>query len=261
MAIPVKLEVFEGPLDLLLHLIEKNKINIYDIPILDITNQYLEYIEDLKHSDMNITSEFMVMAAELIDIKCRMLLPKDEEEGEEEDPREELVRRLLEYKLYKNMAVELREMLDETNGIFREPSIPEEVKAYRPRTEPEELLSDVSLVKLHEIFRDILKRQQDLVDPIRSDFGRVYKEDVKLQDKVRELADYAKTHSKFSFRELMGKQRSRTHTIVMFLAVLEFIKNGLIRTTQKKVFDDIEIETVEGSDFNDLEIEEIEDEF
>ena len=261
MAIPVKLEVFEGPLDLLLHLIEKNKINIYDIPILDITNQYLEYIEQLKHADMNITSEFMVMAAELIDIKCRMLLPKEEEDEEEEDPREELVRRLLEYKMYKNMAFELREMLDETNGVYREPSIPEEVKAYRPKSDPTELLSDVSLVKLHEIFRDILKRQQDLIDPIRSDFGRVYKEDVKLQDKVKELADFAKTHTRFSFRELMGSQKSRTHTIVMFLAVLEFMKNGLIKTSQKKVFDDIEIETVEGSDFNNIEIEVTDDEF
>ena len=99
MGIPVKLPVFEGPLDLLLHLIDKNKIDIYDIPIAEVTDQYLEYIRQMNHEDMNVTSEFMVMAATLIDIKCTMLLPREvNEEGQEEDPREGLVTQLLEYK-------------------------------------------------------------------------------------------------------------------------------------------------------------------
>ena len=102
MGIPVKLPVFEGPLDLLLHLIDKNKIDIYDIPIVEVTDQYLEYVQQMDHEDLDVVSEFMVMAATLIDIKCRMLLPKEvNEEGEEEDPRDELVRQLLEYKMYK----------------------------------------------------------------------------------------------------------------------------------------------------------------
>ena len=105
MGIPVKLQVFEGPLDLLLHLIEKNKVNIYDIPIVEITNQYMDYIHAMEREDLNVMSEFMVMAATLISIKCRMLLPRETtEEGEEEDPREELVRQLLEYKMYKYMS-------------------------------------------------------------------------------------------------------------------------------------------------------------
>ena len=109
MGIPVKLQVFEGPLDLLLHLIEKNKVNIYDIPIVEITNQYMDYIHAMEREDLNVMSEFMVMAATLISIKCRMLLPRETtEEGEEEDPREELVRQLLEYKMYKYMSYELR---------------------------------------------------------------------------------------------------------------------------------------------------------
>ena len=108
MAIPVKLPVFEGPLDLLLHLIDKNKIDIYDIPIVEITDQYLEYIHQMEREDLDIMSEFMVMAATLLDIKCRMLLPKEvNEEGEEEDPRAELVQQLLEYKMYKYMSYEL----------------------------------------------------------------------------------------------------------------------------------------------------------
>lgn len=106
MAIPVKLEAFEGPLDLLLHLIDKNKIDIYDIPIVEITEQYLEHIRKMDTQDMNLMSEFLVMAATLIDIKCKMLLPKEvNEDGEEEDPRAELVQKLLEYKLYKYMSL------------------------------------------------------------------------------------------------------------------------------------------------------------
>ena len=102
MALSVKLQVFEGPLDLLLHLIEKNKIDIYNIPIVLVTDQYMAYIRQMQTEDMNVMSEFLVMAATLIDIKCKMLLPRDEtEEGEEEDPRAELVQKLLEYKMYK----------------------------------------------------------------------------------------------------------------------------------------------------------------
>ena len=134
MEIPVKLPVFEGPLDLLLHLIDKNKINIYDIPIAEITDQYLDYIRQMDHEDMNVTSEFMVMAATLIDIKCRMLLPKEiNEAGEEEDPREELVQQLLEYKKYKYMSGELRARLAETGTVVcRKQDLPECVLAYRP---------------------------------------------------------------------------------------------------------------------------------
>ena len=108
MGLPVKLQVFEGPLDLLLHLIDKNKIDIYDIPIVEITNQYMDYIKAMEREDLNVMSEFLVMAATLLDIKCKMLLPKEvTEDGEEEDPRAELVSRLLEYKRYKILAEEL----------------------------------------------------------------------------------------------------------------------------------------------------------
>lgn len=110
MELEVKLQVFEGPLDLLLHLIDKSKVNIYDIPIAEITDQYMEYVRSMDKQDLNIVSEFLVMAATLLDIKSRMLLPKEvNEEGEEEDPRQELVEKLLEYKMYKYMSYELRD--------------------------------------------------------------------------------------------------------------------------------------------------------
>lgn len=133
MGIPVKLPVFEGPLDLLLHLIDKNKIDIYDIPIVEITEQYLDYIQQMEQENLDVMSEFMVMAATLLDIKCRMLLPKEvSEEGEEQDPREELVRQLLEYKMYKYMSYELRDRMNEASrSVYKKPTLPEEVLEYR----------------------------------------------------------------------------------------------------------------------------------
>ena len=132
MGIPVKLQVFEGPLDLLLHLIDKNKIDIYDIPIVEITNQYMDYIKAMEREDLNVMSEFLVMAATLLDIKARMLLPREvSEEGEEEDPRAELVERLLEYKTYKYMSLELKDMeVDADKVFYKAPTIPREVERY-----------------------------------------------------------------------------------------------------------------------------------
>ena len=132
MEISYKLESFEGPLDLLLHLIEKNKVNIYDIPIAMITDQYLEYVKHMEEESLDVVSEFLVMAATLLDIKARMLLPKEvNEEGEEEDPRAELVARLLEYKTYKYMSLELKDMeLDAEKIFYKSPTIPKEVEKY-----------------------------------------------------------------------------------------------------------------------------------
>ena len=162
MGIPVKLQVFEGPLDLLLHLIEKNKIDIYDIPIVEITSQYMEYIRQMEREDLNVMSEFLVMAATLLDIKCRMLLPKEiNEEGEEEDPRAELVEQLLQYKMYKYMSYELRDrQVDADQYFYREADIPKEVKSYVPAVDLDQLLWDVTLVQLRKIFREVMRRQR-----------------------------------------------------------------------------------------------------
>ena len=128
MELTVKLETFEGPLDLLLHLLEKNKVNIYDIPIVEITNQYMEYIREMERQDLDIMSEFMVMAATLIDIKAKMLLPKKAAEEEDEvDPRAELVQQLLEYKLYKSISYDLKDrQLDADRVMYKAPTIPDE---------------------------------------------------------------------------------------------------------------------------------------
>ena len=246
MGIPVKLEVFEGPLDLLLHLIEKNKVDIYDIPIVEITNQYMEYIRGMQHEDLNVMSEFLVMAATLLDIKCRMLLPKEvNEEGEEEDPRAELVQKLLEYKMYKYMSYELKDKMDDASGVyFREPDVPREVLQYREPVDPSELLAGLTLEKLNAIYQSIIRRQDDRRDPIRSQFGKIEKEEVSLSDKMLEMKEFAKTHRKFSFRDLLKKQCSKVQVIVTFLSVLELIKMGHIHVVQEEIFDDIQINVV-----------------
>lgn len=243
MGIPVKLEAFEGPLDLLLHLIEKNKIDIYDIPIVEITEQYMEYIRQMQEENLNIMSEFMVMAATLLDIKCKMLLPKEvTEEGEEKDPREELVQQLLEYKMYKYMSYELRNrMADASRCVYRVESMPKEVLEYRPPVDIQELIGDLTLAKLQNIFNSIIKRQENKVDPIRSKFGKIEKEEVSLEDKMSDLELYARTHRYFSFRGLLEKQSSKIQVIVTFLAILELMKTGVIIIEQEHLFDDIQI--------------------
>ncbi len=241
MGIPVKLQVFEGPLDLLLHLIDKNKIDIYDIPIVEITNQYMDYIRQMEREDMNVMSEFLLMAATLLDIKCRMLLPAEvNEDGEEEDPRAELVEQLLQYKMYKYMSYELRDrQLDGERVMYKEMTLPDEVKKYQPPVDLDELLDGMSLSKLNEIFKDVMKRQNDKIDPVRSTFGKIEKEEITVEDKMEYLNGYIKSHRKFSFRDLLTKQKSRIHTVVTFLAILELMKMGTISVVQENIFDDI----------------------
>lgn len=243
MGIPVKLEVFEGPLDLLLHLIDKNKVDIYDIPIVEITNQYMEYIRDMQEKDLNIMSEFLLMAATLLDIKCRMLLPAPvNEDGEEEDPRAELVEQLLQYKMYKYMSYELKDRQSEgVRLMFKEATVPDEVKAYEPPVDMDELLDGITLSRLNEIFKEVMKKQLDKIDTRHSTFGKIEKEEVTVEDKLEYLNQYIATHKKFSFRDLLKKQQSKTQLVVTFLAILEMMKMGTILVEQENTFDDIVI--------------------
>lgn len=250
MAISVKLQAFEGPLDLLLHLIEKNKINIYDIPIVEITEQYMEYIKQMKEHDLNVVSEFLVMAAWLLEIKSKMLLPKEvNDEGEEEDPREELVRQLLEYKMYKFMASELKErQVDAALSFYKEPTVPKEVAQYEESVDLEELLSGVSLAKLYKVFELVIKKQKDKVDPIRSKFGQIQKEEVSLSDKMDYVQEYARNNKKFNFRVLLEENKTKMQMIVTFLAILELMKVGDIKISQEDIFEDIIIESLIAED-------------
>ena len=263
MAIPVKLQVFEGPLDLLLHLIEKNKIDIYDIPIVEITAQYLEYIKQMKEENMDICSEFLVMAATLLDIKCKMLLPVEEnEEGEPEDPRAELVQQLLEYKMARQLSLELRDrQMMASQVLYRTRSIlPDEVKTYEAPVDYDELRGDMTLPKLHEIFKSMLMRQEDRIDPIRSQYGKIEKEEIDMDMKTLFVQAYAREHRTFSFRKLLEKQRSRAELIVTFLIILEMMKSGEITVHQEDINDDIMITSnVGGGNYSDDPVDDDDD--
>ncbi len=246
MELEVKLEAFEGPLDLLLHLIEKNKVDIYDIPIVEITEQYLDYVSKMPKDDLDLASEFLVMAATLIDIKSKMLLPKEiDENGEEIDPRVELVEKLIEYKMYKYASVELRDMqVYAGKSLYKEPTIPEEVSKYQQPVDLDQLLEGVDLSKLNEIFQMVLKRQVDKIDPVRSKFGKIEMEEVSLPDKIDYVANTVRKKKKCNFKQLLEKSKSKVEVIVSFLAVLELIKIGEIEVHQEKTFGDIYIDSI-----------------
>ncbi len=241
MAIPVKLEVFEGPLDLLLHLIEKNKVDIYDIPIVEITAQYLEYIQKMQTEDMNVMSEFLIMAATLLDIKCRMLLPKEvNEEGEEEDPRAELVQKLLEYKMYKYMSYELKDrQVDAAHTLFKVKTLPKEIEEYKPPVDYETLLGDADLNKLQNLFKTVMRRQEDKIDPVRSTFGNIEKDEIDMEKKAFYIEEYIVSHKTFSFWQLLERQHSKMEIIVTFLVMLELMRLGKVSIVQEDTFDDI----------------------
>lgn len=247
MDLSVKLEVFEGPLDLLLHLLEKNKVSIYDIPIVEITDQYLAYIREMQRQDLNIMSEFMVMAATLLDIKARWLLPKEEtQEEEEEDPRAELVEQLLQYKMYKYMSMELKDrQLDASYHLYKAPTIPDEVREYEPPVDLDAMTDGLDLKILHDIFESVMRRQENKLDPIRSRFGKIEKEEVSLEQKMASVERFLVNHRSFSFRDLLEKQGSRVELVVTFLAVLELMKAGRVFVRQEEIFGDIQIETID----------------
>ncbi|WP_270392259.1 segregation and condensation protein A [Butyribacter intestini] len=242
-SISVKLEVFDGPLDLLLHLIEKNKIDIFDIPIAEITRQYMEILSASETDDMDVMSDFLVMAATLLKIKSKMLLPVQvDEDGEEIDPRAELVERLLEYKTFKYASYELKDkQMDAEKILYKKSTIPKGIADYKETVDVSELLGDVTLARLRSIFNDVMKKQIDKIDPIRSKFGQIKKETVSLQDRMLYIEEYAMRHKSFSFRTMLEKNSGKTMVIVTFLGILELMKVGKLLIVQERIFDDIKI--------------------
>ncbi len=236
----LKLDSFEGPLDLLLHLIDKNKVNIYDIPISLITEQYLEYLALMREERLDDLSEFIVMAATLLDIKARMLLPKPVTDlPEEEDPRAELVQRLLEHKKFKLLSGDLNVMQEGSDRFFyRTKVLPREVERYRPPVDLDRLLENVTEERLYRICRDILKRLEERHDPVHSHFGEIEREAVRIGDRLDHVRTLVLKPGRHSFRSLLGRAASRLEVVVTFMAVLELIKTGEIRLTDDSTRDD-----------------------
>ena len=169
----------------------------------------MEYIKQLQKSNLEVMSEFLVMAATLLKIKSKMLLPKIETPDDEEDydPRMELVERLLEYKKYKYISYELKDrQLDAEKVVFKANTVPPELKNIKEEVNIDELLGDLTLSKLHAIFKGLLNRQDDKIDPIRSKFGRIEREEVNLSDKIRFIDKFASKNKRFSFKKLLEEQ-------------------------------------------------------
>lgn len=241
MKIEVQLEAFEGPLDLLLHLISKEEIDIYDIPIVRITDQYMAYIEE-SHLDLEMTSEFLVMAATLIEIKSKMLLPNHEAMEleyalEEADPRAELVRRLINYKRYKEAAIKLQAsegVLDEI--VFKEQ---DELSKYVAQKADESLSLDQAL--LIEALNRVLVKMKRFDEHRATFFGKIKRDLFTVDEKINLIEAKIKEHS-FEFEALLSDHRTKEEVVVTFLALLELLKLGRIQIRQNALFDPIFIE-------------------
>jgi len=245
MTIQLKLEKFEGPLDLLLHLIDKHKVDIYDIPIAEITDQYLEYIKLLGENKMDVMSEFIEMAATLINIKSKMLLPATQVDEEEVDPRRELVEKLIEYKKFKLIAESLKEQQKEAaKMVFKDPSIPAEILNSEPEIDTDALLSGIDFSTLYKVFEEVLKKKEDKIDPIRSKFGEIKKESFTVDDKVQLIFEMCNDYETFSFYDLLNMQNSKDEVIITFLAILEMMKMGVIKIIQETLFGEIVIKFI-----------------
>ena len=234
MAYRVKLDIFEGPFDLLLFLIRKHEIDIYDIPIHDITAQFLEYVELMKILDLEVAGEFIEMVAILMNIKARMLLPRPEGIGDEdvEDPRTELVQRLLEYKQYKDAAEELHIFEEEQRLKFGRG-----IQAERPRVteSDEEYLQDVSLFDLLLAFKRALDNMPKIT------YHEVRRIDVTIEQQTEYLLTQLKLGVTKLFSELVSEFTEKIYIIVTFMAILDLIKTGRIIVRQADLFDDIRV--------------------
>ncbi|MDD5504286.1 MAG: segregation/condensation protein A [Candidatus Omnitrophica bacterium] len=235
MTYKVKLEIFEGPLDLLFYLIKKDELNIHDIPILSVTEQYLQYLELMRMLDLDIAGEFLVMAATLIHIKSKMLLPPDAEEAEkeEEDPREELVKKLLEYKKFREAAEALKEREHRQKEIF-------------PRSGaqdiPEDGMEGVQAPCFEASIFDLLSAFSKVLKEIpRDKFYEVVKDEVTVADKIHDIFHMLLKTPVIYFFDLFKQSKTKVHVVATFLALLELIRMKEVAIKQDGIFGDIRI--------------------
>ena len=233
----VMLDVYEGPLDLLLYLIKQDEIDIYDISIERITGQYLEYLQAFKELKIDIAGEFVVMAANLIYLKSRSLLPLDqqppEEDAEEDDPRWDLIRQLIEYKKFKEAAAQLHDRALEQERIFTRDGGSAAISgAPLP-------LHEVGIFQLIHAFQEVIKRVE-----AQEDLQEIFGERFSVSDKIEKILERVGDGAPVRFSELFGQIVSRVEIVVTFLALLELIRLNQVRAMQRKMFDEIEIAAI-----------------
>lgn len=240
----IKVANFEGPFDLLLHLIKKNEMDIYNIEIYKITNQYLRYLDDMKIMDLDITSEFVVVAATLIEIKSKKLLPiirkNEESEGNEEDEEKKLMEKLIEYKKIKNASIYLRERYIISGDIYtKKPEIIEDSKSDNKDVD---LLKDTTLIDLYNLYNKLIenflakKNNENIIQ------RKVYVDKYKIEDKMYELLKVIKGKTIAKFGDIINEDECKLESVVTFLALLELIKLRQVKVYQYNSFDDILIQ-------------------
>lgn len=232
----VKIDGFEGPLDLLLHLIKQYEIDIYDIPVALITTQYLEYIETMQKLDLNVASEFLVMAATLLAIKSEMLLPNqeitDEDDYEEDDPRAELVARLIEYRKYKDAAEQLKEIEGEEKESFtRSPEMIKETEKIKPPIKE----NTASIYDMLEAMQAVFNRKK-WSQPMTTTIEKI---EIPIQQRMEEVLEIVELSDNGVPFETLFPYYSKSHIIVTFMAMLELMKQKLIYCEQERTFDQL----------------------
>ena len=234
MSYKIKIEMFEGPLDLLLYLVKKDHLNIYDIPIAKVTEQYLQYLNLMQMLDLNVAGEFLVMSATLMQIKSKMLLPAEEgvsAEEQQEDPREELVRRLLEYERFKEIAQDLRQKETDQREVFK-----------RPRSELEKAPDEKKDVYFEASIFDLINAfSQALKDIPKEVFYEVVKDKFTVEEATHEILHLLLVKSEVKLSEIFGRAKNKLEIIVNFLAILELIRMKEITARQSELFQEIEI--------------------
>ena len=240
MSYKVKLKAFEGPFDLLVYLIENAEMSIYDIQISEITNQYLAYIREMEEKDVTVATEFMVLAATLIEIKSKMILPRTNEAGEslvEEDPRTMLVERILEYKRFKKAAEILAMQEERSQRIFEKPQ--EDISQYLDN--PDEYLS-LDLKQFAGAFNLFIQKKQK-VEAVRKHYTKIERERATMEGRIRMIlnAVRSKLGQIFSFRDMVKNKEDRYDVVVTFMSLLEMAKERVIQVEQKALYADIEI--------------------
>jgi len=238
----IKINNFEGPFDLLLHLIKKNQMSIYNVKIYEITTQYLNYLNEMKEMDLEITSEFIVVAATLIEIKSKHLLPKQkkEEEEDEEDSEKNLLEKLILYKKIKNVSVFFKERYISSGEVYsKKPEVIEEIKDFHNN---EDVLKNLSLLQLYAMFNNLIEIYNNKQNRVNVIEKRIFVDKYKIEDKLHFIMNKITNEHINSFKELVEKCECKMECIVTFLALLEMIKQRMVKVYQSDNFANILIE-------------------
>ena len=255
MSYKVKLQSFEGPFDLLVYLIENAQMSIYDIEISSITGQYLDYIKAMEEMDIAVSAEFMVLAASLIEIKSKMILPRISEAGEEiieEDPRAELVMRLLEYKRFKKAAEILRTQEENALNVYEKPQ--EDISRYL--NQPDEYLS-LDLAHFAGAFNAFIQRKHR-IEAVRKHYTRIERERASVESRISHIANSLrkKIGQVFSFKDLIPNKKDRYDVVITFISLLEMAKERVVKLKQEVTYGNIEVSSGEKIHEGDIKYEQ-----